>query len=101
VGLPGEHVRLEDGRVWVDGGLLAEPYATRSTCHGTFDVPQARYFVLGDNREASSDSRSWRRPYVARSEIVGVLLPRLRSLPAFAAAGGAPKGSSGAPRVRP
>lgn len=78
VGLPGERLRLEGSQVWIDGHLLAEPYAGASTYRGTFDVPESHYLLLGDNRDASSDSRAWREPYVERSEIVGVLLPRCR-----------------------
>lgn len=78
VGLPGERLRLDGSQVWVDGQVLAEPYATASTYRGTFDVPEGKYLLLGDNRDASSDARSWRQPYVARREIVGVLLPRCR-----------------------
>jgi signal peptidase I len=76
VGLPGERLRLEDGEVWIDGQLLAEPYATASTYRGTFDVPAGHYLLLGDNRDVSSDSRSWCHPYVERTEIVGILFPR-------------------------
>lgn len=74
VGLPGEHLRFEGSDVWVDGHLLAEPYATVGPSWGTFDVPEGHYLLLGDNRTASNDSRAWRRPYVARGEIVGVLV---------------------------
>ncbi len=76
VGLPGEHLRLDGSQVWIDGHLLAEPYATVSTFRGAFDVPERQYLLLGDNRDASIDSRSWRHPYVAHSEIVGILLSR-------------------------
>lgn len=76
VGLPGEAVRLEGGRVWIDGRRLAEPYASRSTYRGTFDVPPGHYLLLGDNRDASTDSRSWRDPFVARSDVVGVVRGR-------------------------
>ncbi len=75
VGLPGEHLCLEAGQVFVDGHLLAEPYAvTSSTYRGTFHVPDGHYVLLGDNRDASSDSRSWCHPFVARTEIVGRVL---------------------------
>lgn len=76
IGLPGERVRMEGGRVWLDGQRLAEPYASASASayQGTFDVPEGHYLLLGDNRDASSDSRTWRNPYVGRGEIVGVLL---------------------------
>jgi signal peptidase I len=76
VGLPGEHLRLEGSELWVDGRPLVEPYAIPSSFRGTFDVPEEHYLLLGDNRVASNDSRAWRHPYVARTEIVGVLLRR-------------------------
>jgi signal peptidase I len=74
VGLPGEHLRFEDSDLWIDGNLLKEPYAIHASSRGDFYVPEGHYLLLGDNRVASNDSRAWRRPYVARSEIVGVLL---------------------------
>lgn len=75
VGLPGEHIRIDCRRVFVNGHLLAEPYATISSAYrGTFHVPDDHYLLLGDNRDDSSDSRCWRHPYVARTEIVGRLL---------------------------
>ena len=77
VGRPGEHLRFDDNQVWADGNLLAETYATASTYRGTFDVPDQHYLLLGDNRDASNDSRSWCQPYVSRAEIIGVLLPAL------------------------
>ena len=78
IGLPGEHLRLEGGELWVDGRRIAEPYATPTHFPGTFDVPEEHYLLLGDNRLASNDSRAWGRPYVARTEIVGVVLQRNR-----------------------
>ena len=76
IGLPGERVRVAGGRVWIDEQLLVEPYASACTYRGTFDVPEGRYLLLGDNRDASSDSRSWRNPCVQRDEIAGILLLR-------------------------
>lgn len=87
VGLPGEHLRLEGSALWVDGHRIAEPYASRSCSRGTFDVPEEHYLLLGDNRVASNDSRSWRLPYVARTEIVGVLLTRALGSSRAASAG--------------
>ncbi|KAB8198646.1 signal peptidase I [Lysobacter maris] len=74
VGLPGERVRIEVGRIWVDGQILVEPYASASAYQGAFAVPEDHYLLLGDNRDASSDSRSWRNPYVGRDEIAGILI---------------------------
>ncbi|OGD87601.1 signal peptidase I [Candidatus Curtissbacteria bacterium RIFCSPHIGHO2_01_FULL_41_11] len=60
IGLPGEKIRIEDGSVFINGEKLAEPYETQPTT-GTVEVAigNDQYFVLGDNRNASSDSRSF------------------------------------------
>ncbi len=60
VGLPGETVIIADGQVSIDGETLSEPYAVgRTTCGDTctFVVTNDAYFVLGDNRASSLDSR--------------------------------------------
>lgn len=60
IGLPGESVRIEDGVVYVNGNKISEPYETQTTQgNETIIVPFEQYFVLGDNRGASSDSRSF------------------------------------------
>ena len=61
IGLPGDEVVLEGGRVWVNGVEIEEPYVdshdplTRMTVH----VKAAHFFVLGDNRQRSCDSREF------------------------------------------
>ena len=74
IGLPGERVGIEGGAVSVDGVPLEEPYASPSYYRGAFRVPAGHYLLLGDNRDTSSDSRTWERPYVAREAIVGRLV---------------------------
>jgi len=61
IGLPGDVVRIEDGAVYVNGVPLEEPYVTAPD-HRTKlleTVAPEHYFVLGDNREHSSDSREF------------------------------------------
>lgn len=70
IGLPGDTVEIENGRVIVNGVTLNEPYIADSPDYtGRWVVPEDNYFVLGDNRNNSSDSHSW--AYLPRSDIVG------------------------------
>ncbi|MEJ2752247.1 MAG: signal peptidase I [Chloroflexota bacterium] len=60
VGLPGDNVKIDNGTVWVNGEALEEPYIADSPNYsGEWDVPPDTIFVLGDNRNNSSDSHSW------------------------------------------
>jgi signal peptidase I len=76
VGLPGERVTLADGRVYIDGKPLKEPYLDQSTQGGgrSWVVPPLSVFVMGDNRSASRDSRIFGP--VPLEELVGRALLR-------------------------
>ncbi len=60
IGLPGESVAITNGRVGIDGAILADRWADGVTMpDGTWDIPQGHVWVLGDNRGASrSDGRT-------------------------------------------
>lgn len=60
IGLPGEHVMVEGGKVFINGVRISEPYLeTQTQQGGEWTVPQDALFVMGDNRNNSSDSRAW------------------------------------------
>ncbi len=71
VGLPGETVEVRNGRVYVNGALLEEEWTVKQSGgnYGPQTVPPLHVFVLGDNRSASNDSRSFGP--VAIEDIVG------------------------------
>lgn len=90
VGMPGDTVAIRDKKVFIDGKLLPEPYAVHEDPQvyplqpalpepyrsrdqfGPFTVPPEHYFVMGDNRDRSNDSRYWGT--VPRSLIKGKAL---------------------------
>jgi signal peptidase I len=61
IGLPGETVEIRQGRVYINGQELDEPYLERSTGGnwGPIIIPPLQVFVLGDNRSFSNDSRAF------------------------------------------
>lgn len=81
IGLPGETIDIVDGIVYVDGEALVEPYVNGIPygSFGPYIVPEGEYFMLGDNRNNSEDSRFW--GFVSEDEILSNIL--FRYYPSF------------------
>lgn len=88
---PGQWVDIdEDGNVYVDGVLLDEPYLTEKALGNCnielpYQVPEARYFCMGDHRATSADSRSSEIGCVSEEQIVGKIVFRVWPLNKFGA----------------
>lgn len=76
IGLPGDTVKIVEGTVYVNGEPLKEDYTLNQgySNYHKIKVPPKNYFVLGDNRNNSEDSRFW--GFVPRKNIVGKALFR-------------------------
>ena len=83
IGLPGDVVVIDnDGNVYVNGEMLIEPYITEKMlgdCDLEFPytVPEMTYFVLGDQRSSSVDSRSSVVGTIAQEDIIGKVFVRV------------------------
>lgn len=96
IGCPGDWIDISsDGTVTVNGQKLAEPYLpdnekSRGTCDISlpYQVPEGRYFVMGDNRSVSIDSRSSQVGCIPTDQIVGRLQFRILPLNRIGRTGG-------------
>ena len=76
IGMPGETVEIRSGTVYIDGRIISRDYSKDHmtfpiNVEGSITLKKDEYFVLGDNRNYSRDSRFWNNPYVAEDKILG------------------------------
>lgn len=75
IGLPGDTIEIKDGQVYINGvnDMENETFVSsdRHDDYGPYTVPEGCYFMLGDNRAHSNDSRFWHNTCVKREKIVG------------------------------
>ena len=77
IGLPGETLEIKDGKVYIDGAELEEPYLyeqeTKTSVNTSWSISRNYIFVMGDNRGASADSRNFGT--VPIKSIIGKVVP--------------------------
>ncbi len=76
IGLPGETLEVVDGKVYINGSSMPldeDAYVKVDAIgdYGPVTIPENSYFMMGDNRNYSADSRFWVHPFVARNKILG------------------------------
>ena len=80
IGLPGDTVEIKSGKVWINGEELQEDYVKNpENTEGVYNVPEGKFFFLGDNRARSEDARKWQEKgygitYIDSAEIKGKAL---------------------------
>jgi len=75
IGLPGEKLEIKDGKVYINDSAepLDEPYlkeTPREEDFGPVTIPADSYFMMGDNRNHSSDSRAWETTFVNKDQLL-------------------------------
>jgi signal peptidase I len=77
IGLPNEKLKIEDNKIYVNGKLLIENFekiTEEDDYKKNFKeitIPENGYFMLGDNRPNSEDSRYWKNPIISKDKILG------------------------------
>lgn len=83
IGLPNDIVQIKNGHVYINGEELDEPYIRDYMLDDgetyTYIVPEDCYFMLGDNRNNSKDSRYWVNTYVKKDKIIAKVIIRYYS----------------------
>ena len=79
IGVPGDHIVIRKGTLWINGEVGNDEYTADGATDGNVDiiVPEGRYFVLGDNRLHSKDSRAAMVGCIPEKSILGKVSIRL------------------------
>ncbi|MGE4284627.1 MAG: signal peptidase I [Clostridia bacterium] len=83
VGLGGETIFIKSGKLYIDGKENPEPYISQKAGEdfGPYKIPQDGYFVMGDHRSNSYDSRKWEdKKYITRNMVIGKAVFRFGGL---------------------
>ena len=84
IGLPGDKIVIDNGNVYVNEKEIKQDYVkNKDDFCGTYEVPEGKYFFLGDNRPVSNDSRKWQYPYVNKEDIEGKALLKIKPIKEF------------------
>jgi signal peptidase I len=80
IGIPGDVIQIKEGHVYVNGEQLDEDYISEpmkvTDAEETYVVPEGHYFMMGDNRNYSLDSRYWKNTFVAKDKILAKVIFR-------------------------
>ena len=75
IGLPGQTIYSKGSTIYIDGQPIAQPWLPKGQAPGPpiprLTIPKNDYFVMGDNRSVSYDSRYWHPHFVPRSDVIG------------------------------
>lgn len=79
IGVGGDHLKIEDSKVYVNDKLIDEPYIADNYTDGNIDIiiPEGKLFAMGDNRENSKDSRMSDVGLVSENDVMGKVMIRL------------------------
>ena len=75
----GDTIEIKQGKLYRNDVLIEEPYLNEKMIgdFGPYSIPEEHYFMMGDNRNNSKDSRFWETRYVSRENIVGKAVYRI------------------------
>lgn len=79
IGIEGDHIKIEDSKVYINGNIIEEPYIHENYTEGSIDltIPKGQMFTMGDNRENSKDSRMSDVGLVKEEDVMGKVMVRL------------------------